>query len=125
MSATLPNLDVLARWLEADLYRTDFRPVPLTELVKIGAHVYDRHMTIVRSLTDGVTTFKGDDDHVIPLCLETINMGKLQLQRALTCIEKSLADRPLCDPIHIHAALMQGVVCRLLHFDLLSDKKLV
>ena len=35
MSATLPNLDMLAKWLSADLYCTDYRPVPLTEMIKV------------------------------------------------------------------------------------------
>ena len=50
MSATLPNLDLLARWLHADLYRTDFRPVPLTECVKIGPNIYNAGMQLIRSL---------------------------------------------------------------------------
>ena len=41
MSATLPNLDLLARWLDADLYRTDYRPVALSEHVEIGKTVFD------------------------------------------------------------------------------------
>jgi len=41
MSATLPNLDILAKWLNATLYHTDFRPVPLKEYLKIGKKVYN------------------------------------------------------------------------------------
>lgn len=41
MSATLPNLDILAKWLDATLFHTDFRPVPLKEYLKIGKNVYN------------------------------------------------------------------------------------
>lgn len=41
MSATLPNLEILAKWLDASLYQTDFRPVPLKEYLKIGKNVYN------------------------------------------------------------------------------------
>ena len=41
MSATLPNLDALARWLgDAALFETDFRPVPLRLHVVVGARAY-------------------------------------------------------------------------------------
>lgn len=55
MSATLPNLELIAKWLEAQLYRTDFRPIPLTERVKIGKAVYDSKMTKVRDLDPRLT----------------------------------------------------------------------
>ncbi|KAK3585671.1 hypothetical protein CHS0354_020237 [Potamilus streckersoni] len=71
MSATLPNLDLLARWLKADLFHTDYRPVPLTECVKIGSTVYDKSMTVIRTIDPNIVV-KGDDDHVIPLCVETL-----------------------------------------------------
>ena len=81
MSATLPNLPLLARWLDAALYRTDFRPVPLTELVSIGVDVYDARMTSLRRVDEEVSRTValmlkgGDEDHVIALCLETIRIG--------------------------------------------------
>lgn len=73
MSATLPNLDMLAKWLSADLYFTDHRPVPLTEMVKVGSILYDANMEKIREISAG--TVKGDEDHVIPLCKETIVDG--------------------------------------------------
>lgn len=51
MSATLPNLDLLARWLNAELYSTSYRPVPLMEWVKIGPNVYDDSLNLVRQFT--------------------------------------------------------------------------
>jgi DNA polymerase theta len=51
MSATLPNLDLLARWLNAELYSTNYRPVPLMEWVKIGSNVYDGSLNLVRQFT--------------------------------------------------------------------------
>lgn len=51
MSATLPNLSLLANWLGAELYQTDFRPVPLQEHLKVGYNIYDNSLSVVRQFT--------------------------------------------------------------------------
>lgn len=48
MSATLPNLSLLASWLGAELYQTDYRPVPLHEQLKVGCNIYDKDLSVVR-----------------------------------------------------------------------------
>lgn len=50
MSATLPNLDVLAKWLNAELYVTDFRPVPLKACLKVDDKLYNEKLELVRSV---------------------------------------------------------------------------
>ena len=50
MSATLPNLDLLANWLDADLYQTEYRPVPLAEHIKIGQNLFDASFHLVREI---------------------------------------------------------------------------
>ncbi|XP_041773751.1 DNA polymerase theta [Anopheles merus] len=77
MSATLPNIDLLARWLEADLYHTDFRPIALVEMLKVGNTIYSASGEAIRYLKGtlhGYTVPK-DADHVALLCLETILDG--------------------------------------------------
>ncbi|XP_045135227.1 DNA polymerase theta-like [Portunus trituberculatus] len=74
MSATLPNLELLAAWLDAALYTTDFRPVPLQECVKLGTSVYDSSFKKIRELCPKMT-MKGDRDHLMQLCLETVLEG--------------------------------------------------
>ncbi|KOX75679.1 DNA polymerase theta [Melipona quadrifasciata] len=74
MSATLPNLSILAKWLEAELYKTEFRPVPLNEQCKIGRNIYDNKLCLIRSLTP-MPELTMDTDDILHLCIETISDG--------------------------------------------------
>ncbi|XP_052859844.1 DNA polymerase theta [Anopheles cruzii] len=77
MSATLPNVELLARWLEADFYHTDYRPIALVELLKVGDRVEDPSSVVIRRL-DGTLLgcpIPRDPDHVVLLCLETLLEG--------------------------------------------------
>ncbi|KAM4794649.1 DNA polymerase theta [Rhinophrynus dorsalis] len=94
MSATLPNLDLLASWLRAELYHTDYRPVPLMERVKIGKTVYDSTMAPVREI-DPLIQVKGDEDHIVSLCYETVHDGHSIL---LFCPSKNWCEK-LADTI--------------------------
>eukprot|EP00741_Cyanophora_paradoxa_P020320 tig00021246_g19612.t1 len=76
MSATLPNVGALARWLGAALYTTDFRPVPLSEFLKIGDTLYSRDMSVARTLRVAPTYPSRDDpDRVMLLVHETVSQG--------------------------------------------------
>ncbi|TNN78740.1 DNA polymerase theta [Liparis tanakae] len=75
MSATLPNLALLASWLGAELYQTDYRPVPLQEHLKVGCDIYDKSLAVVRRFTPALHV-KGDDDHIVSLCYETVREGR-------------------------------------------------
>eukprot|EP00794_Sanderia_malayensis_P007880 gene7880-8731_t len=105
MSATLPNLDMFAAWLNADLYVTNYRPVPLNELVKVGRNIFDCNMHQVSQIKQN-DVVKGDEEHVVPLCLETIREGNSVL---VFCPTKSWCEklaRTIAD--HFKQALSSG-----------------
>ena len=73
MSATLPNLSTLAKWLNAVLYQTDYRPVPLQEMIKIGDTLYDYNFNAVDKLTTG--KMATEDEEIAAICCERIANG--------------------------------------------------
>ena len=89
MSATLPNLDLLSRWLDAALYTTDFRPVPLTQLVKIGNTIHDITGKPVRELPSL------PHEHIVFLCQEVLQSGHNVL---VFCSTKAWTEK-LCEVI--------------------------
>ncbi|XP_036322893.1 DNA polymerase theta isoform X2 [Rhagoletis pomonella] len=82
MSATLANVELLKRWLDAELFITDFRPVALQEMIKIGNKIYDCKMRPLRDISERLQGEKypfpplqNDNDHVAQLCIETLLEG--------------------------------------------------
>ncbi|XP_061390041.1 DNA polymerase theta [Musca vetustissima] len=82
MSATLANVQLLQKWLNAELFITDFRPVALNEMIKVGNKIYDNNLKVIRSITEPSVdirepfpTIPNDSDHVAQLCLETLIEG--------------------------------------------------
>ncbi|XP_077220020.1 MUS308 and mammalian DNA polymerase-like protein isoform X2 [Tasmannia lanceolata] len=75
MSATMPNVAAVADWLQAALYQTDFRPVPLEEYYKVGNAIFNREMVLVRTIPKSADLGGKDPDHIVELCNEVIQEG--------------------------------------------------
>jgi len=69
MSATIPNLPVLGKWLGATTSSTDFRPVPLANYIVCQGKVLDEDGNFVRTL-EGYESHPEDPDRLVPLCWE-------------------------------------------------------
>ncbi|KAF8407042.1 hypothetical protein HHK36_006167 [Tetracentron sinense] len=75
MSATMPNVAAVADWLQAALYQTDFRPVPLEEYIKVGNTIFNKKMDLVRSIPKAADLGGKDPDHIAELCNEVVQEG--------------------------------------------------
>lgn len=76
MSATLPNVEAVALWLDAELYKTTFRPVPLRIFLKEKVNIEDESGHVVRQLTPASAEWEArDPDHVALLTKETVDDG--------------------------------------------------
>lgn len=88
MSATMGNVQQMAGWLRAQLFRTDFRPVPLTEYVKAGNNIVDKQGTVLRTLP--TNHIVNDPDHVVTLTSEALRKGQ---QVLIFCSSKLLCSQ--------------------------------
>lgn len=56
--------------MQAALYQTEFRPVPLEEHIKVGNTIYNKSMDIMRTISKGADIGGKDPDHIVELCNE-------------------------------------------------------
>ena len=109
MSATLANLEIIATFLNAELYTSDFRPVTLKEYFKLGPNIFTINMKkdtamlqLARALPDSRSRCKKggnpDPDNITALVTEVIPeksclifcASKVNCQNVLTMIATQL-----------------------------------
>ncbi|CAK7214794.1 hypothetical protein SBRCBS47491_002271 [Sporothrix bragantina] len=62
MSATLNNIDLLARWLEAFSYQTRYRPVPIEEHIVYDGCIYSVETTVNPQISGGGGSFSASQE---------------------------------------------------------------
>ncbi|KAI5732839.1 hypothetical protein M8J76_004718 [Diaphorina citri] len=72
MSATLPNLNVLANWLDAILFYTTFRPIPLVEHIVLNSQVFTLPDMTAGYQLKSLLDLQGSNEDVMYLCLDSI-----------------------------------------------------
>ncbi|XP_035703456.1 DNA polymerase theta isoform X2 [Folsomia candida] len=77
MSATLPNLELLSSWIDAELVVSNYRPVPLEERICFNGKIFDQLQNLVRDvkLPTLPIEFQADSDNLVYLSLETVLNG--------------------------------------------------
>lgn len=76
--------DIFQLNLQAALYETDFRPVPLNEYIKVGNSIFDKKMDIIRMMPKTADLGGKDPDHITELCNEVA--FNVNLDSVLQCI---------------------------------------
>ena len=70
MSATLPNVHMLSRWISGELFITQYRPVALEEVVFVGGTLYNACFDKLKRFSNAA-----DEEGLAHLCQETITEG--------------------------------------------------
>ena len=101
MSATLPNLDALSKWLCAEFYSADFRPVELKEMIKCKNVLYNSKLSPIRFLPTNPDA--SELQHIRHLCSETVESGHSVLvfcpkRDWCESVCRELVDSKLCAP---------------------------
>ncbi|CAF0891418.1 unnamed protein product [Rotaria sordida] len=75
MSATIPNLNQLAQWLNAEVYETTFRPIPLEEYIKIESILYNKQFIPIRQLHLSDQLNQGDSEGITEIIWNVIKQN--------------------------------------------------
>jgi len=101
MSATLPNIDQMSMWLDAQCYVTTERPVPLREMIKIDKIIYDAKTNEeVFNIDNLEVKVTGDTKGTLSMALDSIILNNGVL---IFCESKTLTEtlaRNLSKTIH-------------------------
>ncbi|KAL7066029.1 DEAD/DEAH box helicase family protein [Cryptosporidium serpentis] len=84
MSATLPNISSIGYWLDAVVYQTNFRPVPLREYIVIDGIIYQKPMykesskfDILDNEQDIINNIEMNDDSILNLLDDQYSIDKI------------------------------------------------
>lgn len=78
LTATLPNIENIGKWLDAITYSDTFRPVPLNEHLKIGNELFvrDNHTSELQMVRTLAPPHALDPDHIGYLTKEAVDAAK-------------------------------------------------
>lgn len=96
----MENVEALATWLDAKFYRTDYRPVPLKEYVRIGSTIYSPNGEVQR-------VDSNDCGPAVSLCLEGLASG----QQVLIFSGTKRGCETLCASLMDSVRQRQGGLC--------------
>ncbi|RKP03260.1 hypothetical protein CXG81DRAFT_9766, partial [Caulochytrium protostelioides] len=109
MSATLSNLPDISDWLDAHLFVSEYRPVPLTEYLKVGKQILKSDGSLDRVVDLPIK--KDDPDQLCPLVYECVIEGHSVIVFCPSQISTVSAIRTLSTYIRIQLSDIQRARC--------------
>ena len=104
MSPAFPNVNMLAQWLQARVFHTNSRPIPLNEMIKMGSTLYDTKFKKIRDL-DRSEAIPGDKDDIVLIYQEHVLKGHSVL---IFCPTKLWCERLALTLAEAHISIKQS-----------------
>ncbi len=95
MSATLPNGNMLADWLDAELYLAEEkdRPIKLKEMIRMDSNLYDRELKEIKDIPPSLITDE-DSKFVYNICYDRIKKSQSVL---IFCSTRPACEKEACN----------------------------